>query len=314
MKASIINDFGTPSVFEYTEEAPIPEIGPNQVLIKVRAASVNPIDYKTRNGSLRWILGRKFPKVLGYDVAGVIHAIGSEVKDWQIGERVCARLDDRYGGAYAEFAACGARVLACIPDKIADSTAAAIPLAGLTAFQGLQDFKKVGKGDRVLILGATGGVGSFAVQIAELLGADVTAVCSKASSEFLATYYSGRWLDYTSSDFYRKLEKYDLIFDTVGGYPYPRMRKFVQPRGTWVTTLPRIPVLVYKIFAKLFGHEANFFLMRSRAREVTQLLNWVDKGQIKVLIDSSYPLNSLMHAHERIETGRTRGKIIIEIM
>lgn len=314
MKASIINEFGPPSVFEFTQDAPVPQIAPDQVLIKVHAASVNPIDYKTRNGSLRWILGRKFPKILGYDVAGVIHACGSEVKDWKIGDRVCARLDDRYGGAYAEFAACGARVLARIPDEISDAKAAAIPLAGLTAFQGLQDFKKVASGHRVLILGATGGVGSFAVQIAKLLGAEVTAVCSQASSSFLATYYAGNWLDYKSPEFYNKLEKYDLIFDTVGAYPYPRMKKYVKRGGAWVTTLPRIPVLFYKLYAKWFGHEVYSFLMRSRAREVAQLLNWVQNGQMKVCIDSSYPLSSLEKAHQRIETERARGKIIIDIM
>lgn len=313
MKASVINRFGKPSVFEYTENYPVPELDPHQVLIRVYASSVNPIDWKTRNGSLRFILGSRFPKVLGYDVAGIIEKVGDQAQDWKRGDRVSARLDQRHGGAYAEFAKCGAHVLARIPDSMNYKEAAAIPLAGLTAYQGLQDFHKVASNDRVLVIGATGGVGSFAVQIAVNLGAEVTAVSSTRGTEILKTYYRGTWLNYESPEFWDSLDKYDLIFDTVGGYSYPKMRQYLNRGGTWVTTLPRIPVLFYNLMARLCGHRAVSFLMKSRADELNLLHRWFTESKLVVPIHKIFSLRDVNLAHEESESKRSHGKIIISM-
>jgi len=313
MKASVINQFGPPSVFEYTEQYPIPEIEPHQVLIRVKASSVNPIDWKTRNGSLRFILGGRFPKVLGYDVAGVIDQVGDQVKGWQEGDRVSARLDQKHGGAYAEFAKCGAQVLARIPESMDFETAAAIPLAGLTAYQGLCDFRKVGPGDRILVIGATGGVGSFAVQIGVNLGAEVTAVASPRGLHVLKSYFKGTWLNYESPEFWNSLSKYDLIFDTVGGYSYPKMRRYLNPGGAWVTTLPRIPVLFYNLLAKFRGQKAVSFLMKSRAHELRHMHEWFTQSKLMVPIHRVFPLRDVKSAHEESETKRSHGKIIISM-
>ena len=313
MKAARIHRFGPPEVLTI-EEAPKPQItASNQVLIQVHCASVNPIDWKTRMGNLKFLLGFKFPKILGYDVSGTIVDKGRDVNRFEIGDRVFCRLDNRHGGAYAEYAVAGEHVVAKMPKAIDFDAAAAIPLAGLTALQGLRDHGKLNSGHRVLITGGAGGVGYFAVQIAQILGAEVTAVCSHRTIEIVKALNPHKIYNYEKTDVTQLKDQFDLIFDTVGAYPYNQVWRQLSEGGVYVTTLPRPKVFWHKMLAFFRSHSVKTFLMKSNAADCKWMADQAVSGKLKVLIDSTYSLQQTAMAHERSESGRARGKIIIRI-
>lgn len=313
MKAAVIHRFGSPDVFS-VEEVPKPKVEkPNQVLIEVHCASVNPIDWKTRRGNLKFLLGFKFPKVLGYDVSGIIVEKGEDVHDFNVGDRVFCRLDNRQGGAYAEYAVAGEEVLARVPESMSFETAAAIPLAGLTALQGLRDHGQIEQGNRVFISGGAGGVGYFAVQIAQIMGADVTVVCSDRTMDVVKKLNPNKIYNYKKTDVTQLDDRYDLIFDTVGAYPYNQMSSQLVNGGNYVTTLPRPKVLWHKLIGMFRKHTVTSFLMKSVSEDCEWIADQVTSGKLDVLIDSLYDLDKIADAHSRSESGRAQGKILVRI-
>ena len=313
MKAAVIYQYGSPDVFRI-EELPKPVIRSNEVLIKVHAASINPVDWKQRQGWHRLFLKAHFPVVLGYDVSGVIEECGESVKKFKKEDEVYTRLTRRFGRAFAEYAAASESTVAKKPANITWEQAAAVPLAAITALQGLRDKCQLKKGESVLIIGAAGGVGHFALQIAMHMGCNVTAVCSGRHKKMMDELKPDHFIDYMKCDYKSLPEKYDVIFDAAGVESFRTCSSLLKPGGRYLTTLPRPKIVLHKLIALLTSSKkVKTFLMKSKAEDLEVLSKIITDGQMRIYIDSVFPLEKIADAHRRAEEYTTEGKIIIKI-
>ncbi|MEH1968954.1 NAD(P)-dependent alcohol dehydrogenase [Nostoc sp.] len=312
MKAVVIRRYGATEVLQY-EDLEQPKIEPTQLLVKVRASSVNPIDWKIRQGMLSLIVGSKFPKILGFDVAGDVVAVGSSVTRFKPGDAIYGSTSFP-GGGYAEFAAIPENLAAFKPTNLSYEEAAAVPLAALTALQALRNEGNIQTGQNVLINGAAGGVGFFAVQIAKALGAVVTGVSSTKNLDLVKSLGADRVIDYTQQDFTEDTAQYDIIFDAVGKRSLSQTKRVLKPKGIYITTLPSPEVLLEGVLtAFLPGQKAKFILEKPNAQDLVYLKELIEAGKIRVVIDRTYPLQELAAAHSYSETGRAVGKIVLAV-
>ena len=317
MKAAAIDGYGGRERLEI-REVPRPKPGVGQILIRVRAAGVNPVDWKLRRGGYRLVMPARFPLVLGFDAAGVVEAVGPEVDRFEPGDRVYAFLDSRHGGAYAEYALAGQAVAAEMPESLSFEEAAAIPLAAVTALQALRDKAEIAAGDEVLINGASGGVGHFAVQIASLFGARVTAVAGERHRDFLFELGAQRFLDYRRGDFLEEDRDYRIIFDVVGNRSFAECDPVLADGGVYVTTQfnPGILLSTLKTSASaLFGEtrRARYVVVHPDGEDLDDISRWVEQGKLRPAIDKVFPLEEIQQAHEASESGHTRGKVVVRI-
>lgn len=313
MKAAVIHEYGSPDVFRI-EEIDKPVIKNHEVLVRVHAASVNPVDWKQRKGRHKLILKVKFPAVVGYDIAGEIVECGAEVTEFHTGDKVYARLTRRFGGAFAEYAAASESTLAIKPGNISWEEAAAVPLAGITALQGLRDKCQLKKGERIMVIGAAGGVGHFALQIAKQMGASVTAVCSSRHQKMMKELKPDHYIDYTTNNYKLLRDQYDVIYDAAGVESFISCRHLLKPDGRYLTTLPRPKLLVHKLIALLTtSKKVKTLLMKSTGDDLRILSKMISENQLKIYIDSVFSLEKIADAHRRAEEYSTEGKIIVKI-
>lgn len=314
MKAAVIYSYGTPDVLQVAD-IERPQIKPDQLLVKVYASSINPIEWKMRKGMLKILTGSKFPLILGFDVSGEVIEIGAQVSHFKPGDLVYARLDRLTGGAYAEYAAVSEKVAALKPINMIHEQAAVVPLAAMTALQALRDEGRLKVGQKVLINGASGGVGIFAVQVAKVLGAgEVTGVCGNKNIDIVKSLGADRVIDYTQKDFTQDSAKYDIIFDVVGNRSLSDCKSVLQPNGIYVTTQP-YPGNYFQSFltALLSGQKYKVILLKSNSADLTYLKQQIEAGLIRAVIDRTYPLTEIAEAHAYSETERAVGKIAITI-
>ncbi|MEH1883090.1 NAD(P)-dependent alcohol dehydrogenase [Nostoc sp.] len=312
MKAVVIRRYGAAEVLQY-EDVEQPKIEPTQLLVKVRASSVNPIDWKIRQGMLSLITGSNFPKILGFDVAGDVVAVGSGVTRFKPGDAIYGSTSFP-GGGYAEFAAVPENVVALKPTNLNYEEAAAVPLAALTALQSLRDQGNIQTGQTVLINGAAGGVGIFGVQIAKALGAVVTGVSSTKNLDLVKSLGADRVIDYTQQDFAEDIAQYDIIFDAVGKRSLSETKRVLKPNGVYITTVPNPKVMLEIVLtAFLPGQKAKFLFEKPNTPDLVYLKELIEGGKIRVAIDRTYPLQELAAAHSYSETGRAAGKIAIAV-
>ena len=314
MKAVVFNKYGDNDVAQI-KDMPMPSCGPRDVLVKIYAASVNPVDWKMRAGQLRIVTGRRFPKILGRECAGEIIAIGSEVTKFKTGDRAVALPAIRSMGAFAEYA--------CAPEKttfhksrtISFEEAACIPIAGLTALQALRDKGRITPGQTVLVNGASGGVGHFAVQIAKLFGANVTGVCSEANRAFVKGLGADRVIDHTREDFTRGSARYDIIFDAAAKRTFRACKKVLAERGRYISTLPSPGVLVNRYLTGfLTQKKATDIWVKPNAADMEWMQDQIESGRIKIAIDKIYSLDQAKEALAYSETGKARGKIVLKVI
>jgi 2-desacetyl-2-hydroxyethyl bacteriochlorophyllide A dehydrogenase len=314
LKAAIIYEYGSPDVFRI-EEIEKPVIDSHEVLIKVHAASINPVDWKQRQGWHKLFLKAHFPVILGYDVAGEIVECGADVKDFHSGDKVYTRLTRRFGGAFAEYAAASESALAIKPDQITWEQAAAVPLAGITALQGLRDKCRLKKGESILVIGAAGGVGHFALQIAKQMGASVTAVCSGRHQKMMKELKPDHYIDYKKNDYKLLPVEYDVIFDAAGVDSFRSCRHILKLGGRYVTTLPRPKLVMHILIAFLTSSKkVKTFLMKSKGDDLKILSEMITENKLKIFIDSVFPLEKIADAHRRAEEYTTEGKIVVKIL
>ncbi len=313
MKAAIINEFGSPEVFEVKEVTDAQLVKENDVTIEMKASGINPVDWKTRKGNLKMILGSPFPIILGYDAAGIVKKTGSSVTLFQPGDRVHGRLDKKFGKAYAELAVCSENALAKLPKAISFEEGAAIPLASLTALQALRDKGKIKTGQEVLINGASSGVGHYALQLAKYYGAVTTAVCSSRHKKMMDELKPDYHIDYEKIDFTQSEKKYDLIFDVVGKETFLSCKHNLKKSGTYITSLPRPKLLVHKPLAMLLGKKVKTLLMKPLGDDISFMDELILQKKVKSYIDKIYPLEKIAEAHKYSQTGRAEGKIVIKI-
>ncbi|MGB8354358.1 MAG: NAD(P)-dependent alcohol dehydrogenase [Chthoniobacteraceae bacterium] len=310
MKAIIYRNYGGPEVLE-TVEIPTPEPGAGEILVRVRASSVNPVDWKIASGKYRPILSANFPQVPGFDMAGEVVRCGSGVSGFAEGDRVHARLAD--DAATAEFAVATPEVTTLMPETMNFATAAGLPLAGMTALQGLRDkggMPLQGAHQRVLVIGASGGVGHFAVQIAHAAGARVIGVCSGRNTDLVKSLGADEVIDYGVDNPYRDLEPCDIIFDCVG-QSVADWLPHLKDDGCFVSTLPS-PAQMLHGLNPFSDKKAKSIILESNAADLGALDDLFTAGRVHVVMDQ-FPMEQMRTAWEKSIEGRTVGKIVIDI-
>jgi NADPH:quinone reductase-like Zn-dependent oxidoreductase len=311
MKAIILNEPGGPENLVITE-LPVPEPQKDEVLVKVEAISINPVDIKTRKGlALYGQLKVDAPVVLGWDIAGEVVAVGEEVTTLEEGDMVFGMVNfPGHGKAYAEYVAAPALHLTEIPELVTTQEAVAGTLAALTAWQVLVDELKVQSGERVLIHAAAGGVGHYAVQIAKYLGAYVIGTASDANYDFVKELGADEFIDYTQGLFEDNIKDVDAVFDTVGGLNPMRSLNTMKEGGRLVAIAGGISDEVKQI-AESKKLQAWPYLVQSNGDDMEQLAELLEAGTIKSHIFKEYSFEQMAEAHRQSETGKTRGKIVV---
>ncbi len=310
MKAVIINKYGNVDELKM-ENIAIPEIADDEVLVEVKATSVNPIDWKLREGYLAEGIPLKFPIVLGWDVAGVITRIGQKVTGFKTGDKVLARPDLTNRGTYAEYTAVKEDKLAMLPENVSYEEAAALPLAGLTAWQGIYENLEVKPGQTVLMQGGAGGVGIIAIQLMKHIGAHVITTASAKNKEFLESLGAEQVIDYHDTDFSQVLSNVDAVFDTIGGDTLKKSYSVLKQGGRLVT-------ISGDIDEKLAAEKditAKSIWLHPNGKQLTELVNLVNDGVVKVIIDSTHPFteDGVKAAQEVSESHHAKGKIVISM-
>ena len=322
MKAIVQTQYGAPDLLEVREIAK-PSFGDNEVLLSVRAAALNPLDWHVVRGlpyMLRIGNGFARPKKLvvpGVDVAGVVEAVGPKVDRLRPGDEVFGACN----GALAELAVARADRVVAKPARLSFEQAAAIPVAGLTALQGLRDRGRIAAGQKVLVVGAAGGVGTFAVQIAKAFGAEVTGVCSARNVELVRSLGADRVVDYGREDFTRSGRRYDLVLDMAGTHTLRACRRAMTPRGiyvvvgapsgNWFEGPDRF--LKALLLSSFVGQKFQAFISAAKREDLVALSELVEAGKVTPVIDRSYALHEAPAALRYVEEGHARGKVVVAI-
>lgn len=311
MRAMVIDQYGGPEMLHAaTVPRPVPTRG--QVLVRTRFVGVNPKDVVVRKGKFQVATGKKFPLIVGHDIAGeVVEAgLGADLAE---GDLVYGMINDLAGRAYAEYAAVDCQQLAKAPSSVELRVAAAVPLASQTALQALRNQARVEPGQHVLINGASGGVGVFAVQIAKILGAEVTAVCSHRNVDLVTELGADRVIDYTETELVDLDERFDAIFDVFGNYRFDKLKHLLTPRGIYVQTIPSSRI--FKDVARTFvrAKRAKLVIVKSRRKQLDWIRQQIDAGSMRVVVDRTFPLDEAPEAHRYMETKRARGKVVLEV-
>jgi NADPH:quinone reductase-like Zn-dependent oxidoreductase len=324
MKAMVYDRYGSPEVLRF-EDIDAPQVGPDQVLVRVEAAAPNPWDWHFMRGEpyiVRLISGLRRPRKLtipGSDLAGVVEAVGEGVAGFRPGDEVYGFVG--FGG-FAELAAVDTGVLAPKPAKLSFEEAAAVPLAALTALQGLRDHGRLRAGQKVLINGAAGGVGSFAVQIAAALGAEVTGVCSTRNLQMVRSIGAARVVDYTSQDVFDTDERYDLVLDNAGNHDRSEWWKVMSPGGRFVPVSGRqplsnwlvpVPHSLTLLWTSLFGKPVDGFTAKPSADDLRFLTGMIEAGQVRPVIQRSFSLDGAPEAMALLEEGHVAGKLVVTV-
>jgi len=305
MKAVKINEYGDESVLDYTDvERPAPQA--DEVLVKVHVAAVNPVDWKIRDG-LGEMFGLQPPIILGCEIAGTVEAIGGDVKDFQQGDAVYGYIGSHAGG-YAEYAIAKADEIAPKPESLDFENAAAIAVGALTSWQAIFDLANLQNGQRILITGASGGVGSMAVQLAKAKGSFVIGTASGKNEAFVRGLGADEFIDYTKKKFEELVKDVDVVFDTVGGDTLTRAFQTLKKGGFLVTTVQPPP----EEKAKEFGVNASMVEAQPSAKQLAEINQLIDEGKLKTHIATVLPLAEVKKAHQLSKSGRTRGKIILK--
>ena len=308
MKAVAMHAYGGPEVLKY-EDAARPDPATGEVLVRVHAAAVNPVDWKVRAGHLRGFLNYSLPLIPGWDLSGVVEATGSGVTDWKQGDAVYARPDLRRNGAYAEYIAVRASELGHKPRSIDHVQASAIPLACLTAWQALFDAGGLKAGQRVLIHAAAGGVGTFAVQLAKWKGAHVVGTASERNHAFLRELGADEVIDYTKTNFEEVVRDVDVVLDTLAGQTRDRSWNVLKKDGILVSILGQPS----PDDAAQHGVRAAGVFVEPNQAQLGEIAKLVDSGKLRPIIETVLPLAQAARAHEMNQTLHTRGKIVLQV-
>jgi NADPH:quinone reductase len=313
MRAMATRDLDT---VELTE-LPDPKPGPGEVLVRVVCSAINPADVTVVSGAFarRFLHAKTSPLVVGYDFSGTVEARGSGVDDLEVGARVFGHLPysgSTRQGAFAELVTQPREQLARLPDEVEHPVAAAAATVGLTALQSIRDVAGVGKGKRVLVIGAAGGVGSSAIGVAKRLGAEVVAVCSTKDVERVEALGADEVIDRKHTDPLRGEARFDMVFDTPGAYSYGACAHLLRPGGTYLNTLPSPALLWGKLQALFSSRRCSMIVVASRRADLEQLGQWLTEG-LTVPIDSRHPVRELKAALQRMRAGGRAGRVVIDV-
>lgn len=332
MRAFIVDRYGSNEGVR-AGEMPDPEVRDDDVLVQIHAASVNPVDFKIRDGKLKFILPYRLPFVLGNDLAGVVVRVGSAVQRFKPGDEVYARPDKDRIGAFAEFISIKEDAVANKPKKLTMEEAASIPLVGLTTWQALIERANLKAGQKILIHAGSGGVGTFAIQLAKHLGAIVATTTSTANVDWVKSLGADIVIDYRKDNFDQLLHDYDVVLDTLGGKALEKSLRVLKPGGkvisisgppdpdfakeigaTWILRLA-MRVLSYRVRRRAKRHHVSysFLFMRPSGDQLRQIASLIDSGIIRPVVDRVFPFAATKEALAYVEKGRTKGKVIVKM-
>ncbi|BFG81118.1 NADP-dependent oxidoreductase [Paraburkholderia terrae] len=332
MKAFVVDRYGRKHGVR-AGDMPVPELSEDDVLIQIHAAGVNPLDSKIRDGEFKLILPYRLPLILGNDLAGVVARVGSRVQRFRPGDEVYARPPKDRIGTFAEFIAIKEDAVALKPKALSMEEAASIPLVGLTAWQALIERGQLKKGQKVLIHAGSGGVGTFAIQLAKHLGATVATTASTANTGLMKQLGADIVIDYRKDDFAAALKDFDVVLDTQGGNSLERSLRVLKPGGKLIGIAgPPDPEFAAQIGASWFLKTAmrflsyrirkaakrrdvnySFLFMRADGDQLDQIASLIEAGAIRPVIDRVFPFESTQEALAYVETGRAKGKVVIRI-
>jgi NADPH:quinone reductase-like Zn-dependent oxidoreductase len=311
MKAVLIRKYGGLEVLELAE-VPAPRPGPGDVTVDVAATSVNPVDWLVPGGKATSFVKVKFSVILGCDLAGTVAEVGADVKDLAVGDEVFAMMPHDWG-AHAERVALAADLVVKKPTGLSMIQAASIPVVAMTALLGLRGRGRIQAGERVLVNGASGGVGLAAVQIAKALGAGVTAVCSAASFDLVKRLGADEVIDYKTTDFTTRRDAFDLVFDCVGNKPHGACAPALRGRRVHVTVMPGVGTFIRQFLNPLFGVKVLGLMTTGSGPELAFIRSLVESRKLVPVIDKVYPFAEVAAAQEYSKSGRAKGKIVLEL-
>ena len=311
MKAAQINRYGGSDTVEINENAPTPAMSPGHVLIEVRAAGVNPVDWKVREGYMQQMVPLQFPATLGGDFSGIITDVCSGFSGFTKGDEVYGQASVLGGGSgsFAEFLSVSSATVARKPKNVGHAEAAALPLAGVSALQALTEHIQLASNQKILIHGGAGGIGTFAIQLAKHLGATAAATASADDAQYVRDLGADQVINHQTQQFEDVIRDYDAVFDTVGGETYARSFKVLNKGGVIVSMVeqPNAELM------QQYGVTAIAQFTQVSTERLTKLAELVDQGVLKVHIDKTFPLEQAGAALAYLQTGHSRGKVVLEI-
>jgi alcohol dehydrogenase len=332
MKAFVVERYGSNEGLRQVEW-PQPEPGAHDVLVKIHAASVNPVDFKIREGKLRPVLPYRLPFVLGNDLAGEVVGVGSAVRHFKAGDLVYGRANKMRIGSFAEFIAISEDDIAIKPASLDMVQAASVPLVALTAWQAFHDEFKLQRGHKVLVHAGSGGVGVFAIQIAKHLGAYVATTTGTGNVDWVRALGADRVIDYRKQDFARELDGFDLVLDTLGGEALEKSIQVLKPHGTIISISgPPDPAfgksmganflvqLAMRLMSRRIRRLADkhrmhyrFFFMRPSGKQLRRIAALIDAGELRTVVDRVFPFDQTPDALAYVESGRVKGKVVVRM-
>lgn len=323
MKAIVVEQYGTPDVMKFKDvEKPAPK--DHEVLVKIHAAALNMFDWHLLTADIFLVrlnagLFKPKYKIPGADMSGRVEAVGKDVTQFKVGDEVYGDLAASGCGSFAEYVAVPEKALALKPVNLTFEEAAAYPMAAVTALQGLRDQGKLQPGQKVLIQGASGGVGSFAVQIAKVLGAEVTAVCSTRNMDQVRSLGADHVIDYAKEDFTRNGKQYDLIFAVNGYHPINDYKRALSPKGIYVAAGGSMRQIFESLLRSSFvseknGRQLGVLTAKPKQEDLIYLKGLTEAGRVKPVIDKRYPLNETAQALRYLGEGHARGKVVITVV
>jgi NADPH:quinone reductase-like Zn-dependent oxidoreductase len=313
MKSAQINRYGRSEVIEFNQNTPLLNLSSEKILVDVKAAGVNPIDWKISEGYMKQMISLQFPSTLGMDFSGIIKEVSKDIstEEYKQGDEVYGQASVTNGGtgAFAEIALTNTDNVALKPKSLNYAEAAALPLVGVSAWQALVENMELSKDQKILIHGGAGGIGSIAIPLAKNLDAYVATTASSDDKEFVQNLGADEVIDYKSQDFEELVHDYDAVYDTVGGQTYTKSFKVLKKGGIIVSMLePPNSDLMEK-----FGVKAIFQLTQVNKDRLTQLAKWIDKNNIKIHVDKTFSLDETAKALDYVKDVHPRGKVIIKI-
>lgn len=327
----VINQYGKAPM--QLAEIPTPEIGEYEILAEIHAASINPIDFKIRDGKVKLLIQYKMPLILGNDFSGVVVKVGTKVTRFKVGDEIYARPRKSKIGTFAEFIAIHEDDIALKPKNLSFEEAASIPLVGLTSYQALHDIMHLQKGQKILIHAGSGGVGTFAIQLAKVMGATVATTASEAGANLVTSLGADEVINYKTEKFEEILGNYDAVFDTLGGETLEKSFGIIKNGGkiVSVSSMPNarfakengsgffktllFSAASYKLTALEKKHHAqySFLFMKPSGDQLRIIADYIESGKIKPVIDRTFTFEEAQKAMEYAESGRAKGKIIVKI-
>lgn len=313
MRKSVNTSYGGIEVISLIE-ADIPKVANNEVLVKVKAAGLNPKDIMVRKGKFKLFTGRKMPQAIGFDFAGTIEdANHQHHHDYQKGDKVFGMLNGWRGGCCADYINVSVNELYIMPNNINFIEAAGIPLAGQTALQALRDIGKIKTGQSVCINGASGGVGTLAIQIAKELGAVVTTISSSQNISLCQSLGADNSLSYQQMNILDSKDNFDVFFDVFGNYSFNKTKHLLTAKGVYITTVPKAEILIEQLRNIFRKKKARIVVVKSNAKDIHWLSETINNQKITPIIDKTYDFEEIKVAQQYIESKRAKGKVILEV-